>query len=82
MTIVMTMWRCRRRIVRMVGKVVGADARTVVSTPGRIGTCDMQIWMKTWCKALMDENKDSEDINDNANDDDDADPHLDVGVTQ
>jgi hypothetical protein len=29
----------------------------------------------------MNENKDSEDINNNANDDDDADQHLDIGVT-
>jgi hypothetical protein len=69
-------------MVRTVGKVVGADARTVVSMPGHISMRNMQIWMKTWHKALVDENKDSEDINNNANDNDDADQHLDVGVTR
>jgi hypothetical protein len=61
MTIAMTVWRCRRRTIRIVGKVVGAesaDARTVVTTPGHISAHDVQIWMKTWHKALVDENKD------------------------
>jgi hypothetical protein len=48
------------------GKVVGAGARTVVSTPGCIGARDVRIWTKTWRKALVDENKDSEDIDDSA----------------
>jgi len=56
------------------GKVVGAGATTIVSTPGRIDVGgDVQIWTKTWRKALVDENKDSEDINDSADDGDDGD---------
>jgi len=65
------------------GKVVGAGATTIVSTPGCIDVGgDVQIWTKTWYKVLMDENKDSEDINDSANDGDDADQPLDIGVAQ
>ena len=65
------------------GKVVGAGATTVVSTPGHIDVGgDVQIWTKTWRKALVDENKDSEDIDDSADDSDDADRPLDVGVAR
>lgn len=67
------------------GKVVGAGARTVVSTPGCIGAR----------RAYLDEDlaqgargwtKDSEDIDDSADDDDDDDDEtdqpLDVGMAR
>jgi hypothetical protein len=53
-----------------------------VSTPGCIGPRDLRIWTKTWRKALVDENRDSEDIDDSADDDDDTDQPLDVGVAR
>ena len=61
--------------------VVGTGARTVLCMPGCIGAGgDVRIWAKTWRKALVDENKDLEDINDSTNDDDGADRPLNVGV--